>query len=50
MKALVLTGTKQMEIQDLKKPEVKSNEVLVNTAYAGICGTDRALYRVFLVR
>jgi len=44
MKALVLTGTKQMEIQDLKKPEVKSNEVLVNTAYAGICGTDRALY------
>jgi len=44
MKALVLTGTKQMEIQDLAKPEVKADEVLVNTAYAGICGTDRALY------
>ncbi|MFD1454198.1 zinc-dependent alcohol dehydrogenase family protein [Levilactobacillus lanxiensis] len=44
MKALVLTGTKKMEIQDLPKPEVKPNEVLVNTAYAGICGTDRALY------
>ncbi|GEO67927.1 zinc-dependent alcohol dehydrogenase family protein [Levilactobacillus spicheri] len=44
MKALVLTGTKQFEIQDLPTPEVKSNEVLVNTAYAGICGTDRALY------
>jgi len=44
MKALVLTGTKKMEIQDLAKPEVKPNEVLVNTAYAGICGTDRALY------
>ena len=44
MKALVLTGTKKMEIQDLKKPDVHANEVLVNTAYAGICGTDRALY------
>lgn len=44
MKALVLTGTKKMEIQDLATPEVKPNEVLVNTAYAGICGTDRALY------
>lgn len=33
-----------MEIQDVAKPEVKPNEVLVNTAYAGICGTDRALY------
>lgn len=44
MKALVLTGTKKMEIQDVAKPEVKANEVLVNTAYAGICGTDRALY------
>ncbi|WP_341779242.1 zinc-dependent alcohol dehydrogenase family protein [Levilactobacillus sp. HBUAS70063] len=44
MKALVLTGTKQMEIKDVKRPEVKPNEVLVNTAYAGICGTDRALY------
>lgn len=44
MKALVLTGTKKMEIQDLPTPEVKPDEVLVNTAYAGICGTDRALY------
>lgn len=44
MKALVLTGTKKFEIQDLPTPEVKPNEVLVNTAYAGICGTDRALY------
>lgn len=44
MKALVLTGTKQFETQDLPTPEVKPGEVLVNTAYAGICGTDRALY------
>ena len=44
MKALVLTGTKKMEIQDIDTPKVLPNEVLVNTAYAGICGTDRALY------
>ncbi|GEO75086.1 threonine dehydrogenase related Zn-dependent dehydrogenase [Levilactobacillus namurensis DSM 19117] len=44
MKSLVLTGTKKFEIQDLPTPEVKPDEVLVNTAYAGICGTDRALY------
>lgn len=44
MKALVLTGTKQFEMQDVTTPTVKDNEVLVNTAYAGICGTDRALY------
>ncbi|MHA8138036.1 zinc-dependent alcohol dehydrogenase family protein [Lactobacillaceae bacterium Scapto_B20] len=44
MKALVLTGTKQMEIQDLDVPTPKPNEVLVQTAYAGICGTDDALY------
>lgn len=44
MKALVLTGTKQFEMQDVTTPTVKNDEVLVNTAYAGICGTDRALY------
>lgn len=44
MKALVLTGTKQFEMQDVTTSTVKDDEVLVNTAYAGICGTDRALY------
>ncbi|GAX02600.1 alcohol dehydrogenase [Secundilactobacillus pentosiphilus] len=44
MKSLVLTGTKKMEIQDLQKPTPKADEVLVNTKYAGICGTDHALY------
>lgn len=44
MKALVLTGTKQFEMQDVTTPTVKDDEVLMNTAYAGICGTDRALY------
>ncbi|WEV74378.1 zinc-dependent alcohol dehydrogenase family protein [Bifidobacterium sp. ESL0798] len=44
MKALVLTGVKQFEIQDLPTPEVKAGEVLINTAYAGVCGTDHDLY------
>lgn len=44
MKGLVLTGVKKMEIQDLPTPDVKADEVLVQTKYAGICGTDHALY------
>ncbi len=44
MKGLVLTAVKKMEIQDLPKPSVLPNEVLVQTKYAGICGTDHALY------
>ena len=35
MKALVLTGVKEFEIQDLPTPEIQPNEVLINTAYAG---------------
>ncbi len=44
MKALVLTATKKMEIEDVKEPDLKPNEVRVETKYAGICGTDHALY------
>ncbi|MTV82567.1 zinc-dependent alcohol dehydrogenase family protein [Secundilactobacillus folii] len=44
MKSLVLTATKHMEIQDAEKPTPKADEILVNTKYAGICGTDHALY------
>ncbi|MFD1393183.1 zinc-dependent alcohol dehydrogenase family protein [Lacticaseibacillus jixianensis] len=44
MKGLVLTAVKKMAIKDLPKPDVKPNEVLVQTKYAGICGTDHALY------
>lgn len=44
MEALVLTGTKKLEVENIEKPEVKPNEVLIHTAFAGICGTDHALY------
>nr|WP_241442283.1 alcohol dehydrogenase catalytic domain-containing protein [Bifidobacterium subtile] len=44
MKALVLTGIKQFEIMNRDTPFIGENEVLVNTAYAGVCGTDHDLY------
>ncbi len=44
MDALVLTGLKQLEVKDYDKPAIKPDEVLVHTAFAGICGTDKALY------
>ncbi|EHN58393.1 MAG: zinc-dependent alcohol dehydrogenase family protein [Oenococcus sp.] len=44
MDALVLTAVKQMEVQETKKPTPKANEVLIESKYAGICGTDHALY------
>ncbi|MCI1241943.1 MAG: zinc-dependent alcohol dehydrogenase family protein [Bifidobacterium subtile] len=44
MKALVLTGIKQFEIMNRDTPVIGENEVLVNTAYAGVCGTDHDLY------
>ncbi|PWG00270.1 zinc-dependent alcohol dehydrogenase family protein [Levilactobacillus bambusae] len=45
MKALVLTETKKMELETIDRPSVGPDEVLVKTAYAGICGTDKALYQ-----
>ncbi|MCT0151478.1 zinc-dependent alcohol dehydrogenase family protein [Fructilactobacillus fructivorans] len=44
MKALVMTAKQHMEIEDRDVPTPKDDEVLVETAYAGICGTDHALY------
>lgn len=44
MKALVLKGVKNFQIEDIQKPTPKPNEVLIDAKYAGICGTDNALY------
>ena len=40
MKAAVFTGSKQLEIQEYSKPQIKSNEVLIRVAACGICHTD----------
>ncbi|QBP19019.1 zinc-dependent alcohol dehydrogenase family protein [Acetilactobacillus jinshanensis] len=44
MKALVLTGVKQLKVEDIPVPKTKDNEVLIHSYYAGICGTDFGLY------
>ena len=36
MEALVLTGTKKIEVKSIEKPEFKPNEVLIHTAFSGI--------------
>ncbi|GAB4015480.1 galactitol-1-phosphate 5-dehydrogenase [Spirosoma sp. KCTC 42546] len=40
MKALVLTEYNQFDLQDLPKPTIKPNEVLVRVQAVGICGSD----------
>lgn len=44
MKALVFTAKQHMEIEDIDEPALKPNEARIQTKYAGICGTDHALY------
>ncbi|WP_429971869.1 zinc-dependent alcohol dehydrogenase family protein [Fructilactobacillus sp. Tb1] len=44
MKALVMTGKQEMKMEEREIPTPKDNEVLIETAYAGICGTDNALF------
>ena len=45
MKALVMTDVKKLEVQDdYPTTTIQPNEVLIHTAWAGICGTDKALY------
>lgn len=43
-RAAVLTAPKQISIQTRKAPEPAENEVLVRVVFAGVCGTDIAIY------
>jgi L-iditol 2-dehydrogenase len=45
MKAAFLTGIKQIEIRETKKPTPKKGEVLVRLISIGICGSDVHYYR-----
>jgi 2-desacetyl-2-hydroxyethyl bacteriochlorophyllide A dehydrogenase len=40
MKAVVLTQSRSLELQDVKTPEPGPGEVLLRPEYCGICGTD----------
>jgi L-iditol 2-dehydrogenase len=45
MKAIKLFGTGQLACVDIEPPKPKADEVLVKIEAAGICGTDRHLYK-----
>ncbi len=44
MMASVWTGTEQVEMRQLDRPEPGPDEVLIKVAYAGICGTDLMIF------
>lgn len=45
MKAGILYNDRDIRLGDAPDPRVQSDEVLVETGYAGICGTDLHIYR-----
>ena len=45
MKAGILYNDKDIRIGDAPEPTIKSDEVLIQNAFAGICGTDLHIYR-----
>ena len=44
MKACVLTEYNQFEWLDVPDPEIRSDEVLVKSKYASICGSDQHIF------
>lgn len=45
MKAAIISEAKKVEIKEIPLPELKEDEVLIQVACAGICGSDVTLYR-----
>jgi threonine dehydrogenase-like Zn-dependent dehydrogenase len=45
MKAGILVGDQAIQVGDAPDPRIGPDEVLVQTGYAGICGTDLHIYR-----
>jgi threonine dehydrogenase-like Zn-dependent dehydrogenase len=45
MKAIVVTTPPQFELQDLPEPRCRAGEVVIRTAFCGICGTDLEILR-----
>lgn len=44
MKALVVTNKHKLELQEIDKPTVTAEKVLIKVAYCGICGSDLPRY------
>ena len=45
MKALVLYSPHQIEIEEVKDPEVRDGWIKIKVKRVGICGTDKAFYK-----
>jgi len=44
MRAALYKNNRVVEIEEIKKPEIKDNEALIKVKYTGICGTDLHIY------
>lgn len=44
MRAAIWNKPKEMLVQEVQKPEIRPNEVLLKVKYCGICGTDLHAY------
>ncbi|MEX5284881.1 alcohol dehydrogenase catalytic domain-containing protein [Selenomonas sputigena] len=44
MKAAVVTDVGKVEIQEIEKPVIRENEVLIQVVNAGVCGSDLHLF------
>lgn len=45
MKAIIQTGVRELEVQELTKPTIEDDEALVEVSHAGLCGSDVHAYR-----
>lgn len=45
MKALRLAGREQLILQDIPKPEIKDDELLIRVRAASVCGTDIRMWK-----
>jgi len=46
MKAGIFYGPKDIKMEDVEKPEIQDNEILINVKACGICGSDLHLYKL----
>jgi len=44
MKAALYKNNRVVEVEEIKKPEIKDKEALIKVKYTGICGTDLHIY------
>ena len=48
MKAAVFHGPRDIRIEEVERPDVQDNEVLIHVKSCGICGSDLHLYKLGL--